>query len=357
MSKRHEQLLFRYSSALERGDFSAVADVLREAERDPLLEQLLLDINTVYAAEVPDRFNHTNPKEVPMIASLYQRPAPRSLPWLSLPLIAALALVTVLTVLLASQIRTNTIGTPEHGGQPPAFAQAQPLCTAVVMTPVDVHSRALSSSPVIGALATGATVAVFDQESISLGGDPEGWYFVAAAEVAGWVPALALDAAACGAQPVVLTGTPTPVPALIATGTPIPAQPTCSASLGAQLLPFMLSSRPGYDAAVIFEASSVDPQSVSLLDSSVVAGETWYYVRVDLAPSAQQGWLPAARYDASVTCGLINRGEQPTLVPPGIQPATALPPTIVPPANGQPTVAPPELVPTLIPTSTPLPSR
>ncbi|MCC6804382.1 MAG: hypothetical protein IT319_15980, partial [Anaerolineae bacterium] len=45
MSKQYEQLLFRYSSALERGDFETVADVLRQAERDPALEQMILDMN------------------------------------------------------------------------------------------------------------------------------------------------------------------------------------------------------------------------------------------------------------------------------------------------------------------------
>jgi hypothetical protein len=47
-----EKLLFRYSSALERGDFEVISAVLREAENDPVLERMLHDMNDVYRAEL-----------------------------------------------------------------------------------------------------------------------------------------------------------------------------------------------------------------------------------------------------------------------------------------------------------------
>jgi hypothetical protein len=47
-----EKLLFRYSSALERGDFDIIAEVLREAEVDPILERMLTEINAEYRAEL-----------------------------------------------------------------------------------------------------------------------------------------------------------------------------------------------------------------------------------------------------------------------------------------------------------------
>lgn len=47
-----EKALYRYSSALERGDFEAVAAVLQEAEQDPLLERQLLEMNQAYQAEL-----------------------------------------------------------------------------------------------------------------------------------------------------------------------------------------------------------------------------------------------------------------------------------------------------------------
>jgi hypothetical protein len=47
-SLEYEKLLFRYSSALERGDFEAVAAVLELAQADPELERMLLELNQAY---------------------------------------------------------------------------------------------------------------------------------------------------------------------------------------------------------------------------------------------------------------------------------------------------------------------
>jgi hypothetical protein len=47
-----EKLLFRYSSALERGDFDTLAVILREAEADPTLEKMLAEMDAVYRAEL-----------------------------------------------------------------------------------------------------------------------------------------------------------------------------------------------------------------------------------------------------------------------------------------------------------------
>jgi hypothetical protein len=47
-----EKALYRYSSALERGDFEAVSAVLGEAEQDAALERMLLAVNEVYRAEM-----------------------------------------------------------------------------------------------------------------------------------------------------------------------------------------------------------------------------------------------------------------------------------------------------------------
>ena len=47
-----EKALYRYSSALERGDFEGVSAILGESERDPALERMLLGINEVYRAEM-----------------------------------------------------------------------------------------------------------------------------------------------------------------------------------------------------------------------------------------------------------------------------------------------------------------
>lgn len=46
-----ERTLYCYSSALERGDFDTVASVLHEAEQDPVLERMILEVNEVYQEE------------------------------------------------------------------------------------------------------------------------------------------------------------------------------------------------------------------------------------------------------------------------------------------------------------------
>lgn len=50
---QREKLLFRYTSALERGDFDTVAGVLQEAQRDPALAAMLHDLDEALAAELP----------------------------------------------------------------------------------------------------------------------------------------------------------------------------------------------------------------------------------------------------------------------------------------------------------------
>ncbi len=52
MRLARERALYRYSSALEQGDFDAVATVLREAETDEALERMILEVNDVYRAEL-----------------------------------------------------------------------------------------------------------------------------------------------------------------------------------------------------------------------------------------------------------------------------------------------------------------
>jgi repressor of nif and glnA expression len=46
-----EKALYRYSSALERGDFDTVVAVLREAQHDPVLERMLVEVHEEYERE------------------------------------------------------------------------------------------------------------------------------------------------------------------------------------------------------------------------------------------------------------------------------------------------------------------
>jgi Domain of unknown function (DUF4349) len=49
-SLEYEKILYRYSSALERGDFEAVAAILELAQADPELERMLLELNQAYVS-------------------------------------------------------------------------------------------------------------------------------------------------------------------------------------------------------------------------------------------------------------------------------------------------------------------
>jgi hypothetical protein len=47
-----ERALYQYSSALERGDFETVAEMLHQAETDEALEQMILEVNDTFGAEL-----------------------------------------------------------------------------------------------------------------------------------------------------------------------------------------------------------------------------------------------------------------------------------------------------------------
>jgi hypothetical protein len=46
-----EKALFRYSNALDRGDFDTIAGILHQAEQDAVLERMILEMNELYQSE------------------------------------------------------------------------------------------------------------------------------------------------------------------------------------------------------------------------------------------------------------------------------------------------------------------
>lgn len=184
MRKQHEQLLFRYSSALERGDFESVAAVLREAERDPELEAMILELNVVYAAEPSERFNHKNAKEMMgMIAPLYQKRTPAPPRPYNLPMIAALAIVALIVVLLVTWIAPSTNWNTGQDGSPEAIAM-QGTPDECAPNEADPGRIQLYTRPAEGAAyAYGAYSLLYvAQSSFSVlewvEADGETWYFV-----------------------------------------------------------------------------------------------------------------------------------------------------------------------------------
>ncbi len=133
--RARERLLFKYSAALDRGDFAAVAAILRQAEHDPLLAKMIEELDAAYQTELAAagfvlNTNHRERKELPMIAvsrppfdRMSARPAQHSL------LTAAVLLVTL--VILGS-----------------AVALLRPQTSLELLPPpVDPHAAAGASVP------------------------------------------------------------------------------------------------------------------------------------------------------------------------------------------------------------------
>jgi hypothetical protein len=196
MPERYEHILFRYSSALERGDFETVADVLREAERDPALEAMLLELNDVYAAEQTGRSNHRNPKELTMIAPLYEKRTPERVRTYNLPMVAALAVVALLGVLLATRIAPPTQwNTAQNGSPEPNVVQVDPTeCTEGVPVTIKLYSRPSADAFVTYEVNSAL---YFPQSALrqldAAEADGETWYFVSVdqgvSSVQGWMTA------------------------------------------------------------------------------------------------------------------------------------------------------------------------
>jgi hypothetical protein len=56
---QREKILYRYTNAVERGDMDTVAAILRQAEDDPELEQMILEINRTLSQELPPSVQET----------------------------------------------------------------------------------------------------------------------------------------------------------------------------------------------------------------------------------------------------------------------------------------------------------
>ena len=125
----YEKILFRYSSALQRGDFEAVAAVLESAQADPELERLLLELNQAYlsgpaTSPEPEAFSspapHTWPQRLAgFLKGLFspspRLPGPDHLPH-PLSVLAAGALVVLLVAIGLFNILAGLGGLPPTSG-------------------------------------------------------------------------------------------------------------------------------------------------------------------------------------------------------------------------------------------------
>jgi hypothetical protein len=76
-----EKALYRYSSALERGDFEVVSSILEKAEEDPVLARMLLEVNEVYQAEMEGGAIRTTQASPSAEATQQRRPFDWLLHW------------------------------------------------------------------------------------------------------------------------------------------------------------------------------------------------------------------------------------------------------------------------------------
>ncbi|MBK9747154.1 MAG: LysM peptidoglycan-binding domain-containing protein [Chloroflexi bacterium] len=247
---QREKLLFRYSSALARGDFATVSAILAEAERDPALARQLAELDAEYALEpVPTFSLNGHRRETTVSVYVNSAPKPRAQRFnLAFVSAAAVLVVTLLGTFLfanrptgdddvnailpaAQSTETPTAAPTLVPTSTPLPATALPptptLFLATVVPPansdlnatldlflplpgsdtlplictgrtpdviIDVRSLPdLGSGVVVGFLANQTSVAVVD----SYQGDTEGWYYVISdletgVRVQGWLPANAI---------------------------------------------------------------------------------------------------------------------------------------------------------------------
>lgn len=385
MTKRHERLLFRYTSALERGDFDTVAAVLREAERDPRLEQMIVEVNAVYSAQLPTagQTNHVNRQEKSMFAAQYTHSARQRSSRLYAWILSAAALVLVLltAVLLSTRLPDNDIGSPQNGAPNAALNMAgSPLCTARTLEDVEVWSRPERQGVNLGQVSAGTDVAVYDLLDTTDGRvSARRSAYIVTAGAQGWVDAGKLDISACpppqvsGRDDLAATATVMIITATAAAGGELPtlvpdqAQPTTVPFMGqptivpdeAQAIQPMNWESPvsiclvalTQPASLYANASLTAPVSAMLAAGTTVVvtlGSEWYGVtelRPDGSFSASGFVLAGTLYLPVDQCETISSSG-----------VTALPPTVIPPAVSASTVIPPTVVPLPTATATPMPA-
>jgi hypothetical protein len=134
-----EKYLFRYSSALERGDFETVSSLLLQAEADPELEGLLLDLNLAYQEE---------PLVQPVARTeTPQKPARRPFRFnLRLAFGAGLAILLI----AVAGYSLGLLGSSTRPGSLPALLRQYPAPAEVVRTvEVPVQAPAATEAPAV----------------------------------------------------------------------------------------------------------------------------------------------------------------------------------------------------------------
>lgn len=94
-SRALEKVLYRYSAALGRGDFEAIAAIWKEAEDDPCLDHTTLEVTDVYALELTERWKSAARPSTSAKVRQYSS----GIPWGTILALSVLAFVVVIAIL------------------------------------------------------------------------------------------------------------------------------------------------------------------------------------------------------------------------------------------------------------------
>ncbi len=373
-----EKQVFRYLSALERGDFETIAAILREAEYDPALEEMIAEVNVEAAQEAalspvlhPASTNHhREDKRMSVLSVPHLYPGQPTAParrWSS-QLVALVALAAMLAVFIP--LVALRLGPPPSGNPPaalqggatatplptlvptstplpsfmpgidPAFPQVSAASCTVLVQPSDV----LTSEPfgagrriLLNELVPPGGVMAVVMEMRSQADSPEYAYRVNAQidgiGLQGWLTtSQVIETSGC-----VMTGQGgmlevVPVIPTIVTGE-IPAAalpPTICQVVNAGAEPLQIVPAPGVETSTGVLQPGMPANVIAIQPSR--SGE-WYLITVQPPNAASggivvTGWVPMGAVTMLTDCAAVS-----------IE-ATLLPPTVVPPADVLPAAAP-----------------
>ncbi len=342
-----EKRLFRYSTALQRGDFETVVAILREARADPLLDDQIAELNAAYEAELNAAHTILSPnqryrEDQSVNITLDQTTSPVNRSWHGTATLAAVVLIVmlagaVLLTLRSGKPQPSNLSAVEQALSPtptliPALtlmpslpnvavaAVAPPaqisgalvLCQVQIVTPANLYSRPFSdasTSPILGQLLPPAVADVLDQEYNSATGST--WYFVRSGVnnllAQGWINAdtvvtvsdcppsftpTPISVAPVGVFPTVTAMPLMPTPALAA-----PLQPTVACSSQ------QMMNNTSHPVEIFSDASLSSPAISSLMPGNSVTvissslsdqNELWLLVSSEVEGIGVRGWLPAS---------------------------------------------------------------
>ncbi len=145
-----EKLLFRYTSALERGDFATVEAILNEARHDAELARMLYEINTALGSTLPavnlHRYNHKDSamqhNPTLKLTPVRERSLPTRFPY-------ALAAAILAVMLVGGLLLTAKFGLDNQDNFGGASLQQASATVTASVTPSPLNPIVLTGTPTL----------------------------------------------------------------------------------------------------------------------------------------------------------------------------------------------------------------